>query len=128
MIAMRPLVEFALKAFIHELYPPAEATKIFDDEKKNNSFGVVDVLNGLFQRIRTKKLTIDPTVLAKYEKTLIDDGGHIWKAYKKLDLNSYVHSPNTHATPNEVKQFLKKLQPFLNFVIEALNAKDKPVL
>ena len=124
MIAMRPLVEFALKAFIFEWYPKQESDKIFAAEKKNHSFGVIDILDGLFQRLRTKKLTVDPSVLAKYEKTLIDDGGHISKAYNKLGLNDYIHSPNTHATPNEVKQFMKKLQPFLNFVIEALNAKS----
>ena len=128
MIAMRPLIEFALKAFIFEWYPKPDSDKLFAAEKKNHSFGVIDVLDGLFQRLRTKKLTVDPFVLSKYEKTLIDDGGHISKAYNKLGLNDYIHSPNTHATPNEVKQFMKKLQPFLNFVIEALNAKDKPVL
>ncbi|MBR4254777.1 MAG: ATP-binding protein [Lentisphaeria bacterium] len=123
MIAMRPLVEFALKAFILEFYSKPESDAIFAKEKNNRSFGVIDNLTSLFQRIRNKKLAIAPSILSKYEKTLIDCSGHITKAYDKLDLNAYVHNPNTHASPNEVMQFMKKLQPFLNFVIEALNTK-----
>ena len=125
MISMRPLVEFALKAFIIEFYSKSESDTIFADEKKNNSFDVIGRLDGLLQRIRTKKITtIPPEVLLKYESTLIKTGGHISKAYKGLDLNSYVHDPNIHADPSSVKQFMKKLQPFLNFIIESLNSKQ----
>ena len=123
-IALRPLIEFSLKAFIAEFYPDAEWEKIRKDEKTNNSFDVNGKLDGLLQRIRNDQLaSVNCDIMTKYKDVLIDTGKHISKAYKDLDLNSHIHNPNTHATPNEVKGFLNKLQPFLNFIIEALNAK-----
>ena len=123
-IGIRPLVEFALKAFIAELYPEDERKKIFDDAKKSSgNFDVPGRLNGFFDKIRKDDLkTVSSDVLSKYQSTLTDVGKSISKAYRDLEPNVHIHNPLSCATSSEIFSLMKKLQPFLNFIIDAINA------
>ena len=119
-LSLRPLIECSLKAFIYEFYPDEDIRKM----KKEKEFNVEGKFDSLFNRIAQETLPkLSHDILKKYKDSLGEHHKQILNAYKTLDLNSHIHDPETFASEKDVVCFMRKLKPFLNFIIESLNSK-----
>lgn len=115
MIALRPLIEISLKAFIE---------KFGNSNTIDHNFNVQGKLENLLNKIGQNDLEhVNEDIKNRYFPKLKEQSKNIKKYYKDLGLNSYIHHPDTHPTYNEVLQSMRKFSIFINFIIESLNSK-----
>lgn len=115
MIALRPLIEISLKAFME---------KFRFINKIDHNFNVEGELENLLNKIGQNTLNgVNEEIKNRYYLKLKEQAKIIKKYYKSLGLNSHIHHPDTHPTHSEVLQSMRKFSVFINFIIESLNSK-----